>query len=112
MGDGHLLVPRNEKVKSEESVLLRRCSSSCYSSVQSPVTLLQIGVFRMRTERSFFIHFHVFSYSLSLSLAGISKAPGTGPADNLPSPEFDILLILDVQGGSAPFHDGDTGHLC
>lgn len=60
----------------------------------------------------FFIRLHNFSYSLLLSQAGINKTPGTGPADNLLPPEFDILLILDVQGGKAAFHDADTGHLC
>lgn len=59
-----------------------------------------------------FICFPFLSYSLLLSPAGNSKAPGTGPADNLLYRELDILLILDIQGGDAPFHDGDTGHLC
>lgn len=45
-------------------------------------------------------------------LTGMSKSPGTGLADNLLHQEFDILLIVGIQKGNAPFHHGDTGHLC
>lgn len=111
---GHFLVPGKSKVS-----LKRSCGPSSDALAWGSRALTAWGPMgpfpgtsfqtRVGIEYSF-----ILSHSLMASffLTGRSRSPGTGQADNLLHQEFDILLIISNQGGNAPFHDGDTGHLC